>query len=155
MAENNKPVESKSDYSLVRRIVNFFKLGEEGKVENFFAKQRKTMNREVQTLEKRIDTMEFSHKQKLEDYDDRIEDAEANVENAYLAVDVDSLGTNESLTEFAEVYWNKVTLAEANLDTLREDRELCIEKHNEAVKAEREQMAERKRRLSKISAKKD
>jgi hypothetical protein len=152
MAENKTP---KSSYSIVRAVVSFFNLGEEGKVENFFTKQRKVLEREVASIQKRIDNYKFVHSQTMEDFTDRIEDAEAEVENAYLAIDVERLGSNEQSSAFAEDYWRKITVAEGNLDSLEEARDLAVEAHKETLKRESEQMGERKRRLVRISSKKD
>jgi vacuolar-type H+-ATPase catalytic subunit A/Vma1 len=150
----SEQAKSTSKYSLVRAIVTLFKLGEEGKIENFFARERKALERQVSKLEKALDVTEFNHKNALEDLADKIVDATAAIENAYTQVDAERVSSNSDCDSFASSYWRNIELAEANLKTLEEEQESVVEKYNATVKASKLQIAERKRRLSKISAEK-
>lgn len=140
-----------SKFSIVRAIVNLFKLGEEGKVEGFFEMLRRNYKRDIEKLDKKLEILEFNHKNSMEDLSDRIADAQLEVDNAFLNVDVDQLGTNAERENYAAKYWSKIELAEANLATLKEEQEAKVEAHEKEVKKQKEQIAERKRRLSKIS----
>ncbi len=150
----SEQAKSTSKYSLVRAIVTLFKLGEEGKIENFFARERKALERQVSKLEKALDVTEFNHKNALEDLADKIVDATAAIENAYTQVDAERVSSNSDCDSFASSYWRNIELAEANLKTLEEEQESVVEKYNATVKASKLQIAERKRRLSRISAEK-
>lgn len=149
--DNQEAVVSKSEFSLVRAIVNLFKLGEEGKVETFFSKIRKTLTREVATLEKALEVINFNYTNDIEDAKEAILDAQAAVNDAYMQVDVKQLATSSDSENFAHTYWRQVELAEANLKTLEEKVESDKEAHEALVKKQKEQIAERKRRLVKIS----
>lgn len=151
--KDNTEYVPKSEFSIVRKIVSFFKLGEEGKMESFFAKLRKALKRELETLDKRVDLLTFNHKRALEDLDESIEDATSAREDAFLQVDVNDISTNQDVDSFMPKYWRNIELAEANLKTLTEKREKMIEDYNDALKSEKEQIAERKRRMVMISAK--
>lgn len=150
----SEQAKSTSKYSLVRAIVTLFKLGEEGKIENFFARERKALERQVSKLEKALDVTEFNHKNALEDLADKIVDATAAIENAYTQVDAERVSSNSDCDSFASSYWRNIELAEANLKTLEEEQDSIIAKYDETVKASKLQIAERKRRLSRISAEK-
>lgn len=150
---NDAPVQSKSEFALVRRIVNFFKLGEEGKIESFFEKQRKVMKREIAKVETALSVMKLANDNNLEDLNERLEDAQEAVVTAYLNVDPERVASNALQAEFGSVYWKNVELAEANVKTLEEQIVAATEKHNDEVKKLNEQIAERKRRMVKISEK--
>jgi ABC-type transporter Mla subunit MlaD len=149
-----KQTPSASKYSLVRTIVTLFKLGEEGKIENFFARERKNLEREVSKLEKTLDVTEFNHKNAMEDLADKIVDATAAIDSAYTQVNADRVVSNSDCDAFATSYWRNIEIAEANLKTLEEDKEELETKYAETVKAAKLQIAERKRRLGRISAEK-
>jgi anti-sigma28 factor (negative regulator of flagellin synthesis) len=153
MAKEETP-KSNSQYSIVRAIVTLFKLGEEGKVENFFARQRRAMSREVATLQKEMDLNKFNHEQALEDVDDKIADAKEAIENAYLQVDASKITNNADADRFADGYWDRVLAAEAHLKTLEEEKETLVEEYEEQLDENKQEIAERKRRVSKISAEK-
>lgn len=150
---NDAVVESKSEFALVRRIVNFFKLGEEGKIESFFEKQRKVMKREIAKVQTALSVMKLAHENNIEDLTERLEDAQEAVTTAYVNVDPDRVASNALQAEFGPVYWKNVELAEANVKTLEEQIEAATESHNDEVKKLNEQIAERKRRMVKISEK--
>ena len=156
MSKNNNDapvVESKSEYALVRAIVNFFKLGEEGKIESFFEKQRKVMKREIARVETALSVRKLAHDNAIEDLEERLEDAGEAVNTAYSGVDPEKVASNALQAEFGPQYWRAIELAEANVKTLTEDIEKLTEKYDEDVKELKAQIAERKRRMSKISAK--
>lgn len=151
---NDAPVvESKSEYALVRAIVNFFKLGEEGKIESFFEKQRKVMKREIAKVETALSVRKLAHDNLVEDLNERLEDAVEAVATAYSAVDPEKVASNALQATFGPEYWRTIELAEANVKTLTEDIESKTESYDEEVKKLNEQIAERKRRMVKISAK--
>lgn len=153
MSKDNKEVTPNSQFSLVRAIVTFFKLGEEGKIEDFFLKQRRILKRDISKLAKANEVMQFTHDNAMEDIDEKIEDAELAVANAFMQVDVERLGSNSDAEAFGRNYWSSIEIAEGNLKTLTESKEKAQEQHKEALKKSKEQIDERNRRLAKISAK--
>lgn len=152
--ENTQPT-STSKYSLVRAIVTLFKLGDEGKVENFFVRQRRTLERDIEKLQKEMDLDKFNHKQELEDLDDQLVDGEAAVSDAYLQIDASQLVNNVSSDNFADEYWRTILRREANLKSIKEAKEKLEEAYEEKLENNKKEIAERKRRLSRISAEKD
>lgn len=150
--DNNDAIVCKSEFSLVRRIVTFFKLGEEGKIENFFEKQRKNLKREIAKLTKAVEVIVFTYDNDVEDLNDRIADAEAAIDNAYMQVDADVVASNAGADSFALDYWRNIELKEANLATLKELAIEMKETHTNVLKVKNDQIAERKRRMTMISA---
>jgi anti-sigma28 factor (negative regulator of flagellin synthesis) len=154
MSKEQTPVVSTSKFSLVRKIVTLFKLGEEGKIESFFARQRKTMEREIDKLNKALEIKNFNFKNSKEDLSDAIEDAKQKIEDAYLQVDAEQVANNADADRFADTYWERIERAEAALSRLEKEATREEEEHDEDVKESKAQISERKRRLTRISAEK-
>ena len=155
MAKNNETpvVESKSQYALVRGIVNFFRLGDEGKIESFFEKQRKVMKREIAKLETAASVRKLAHDNSVEDLEERLEDAKEAAVTAYSAVNPAKVATNAMQADFGPDYWAKIELCEATVKTLEEQIADFKDSYKNELKAINDQIAERKRRMVKISEK--
>jgi len=138
--ENATP---KSKFSLVRAIAAKLNLGEEGKLDNFFAKVVKTLTREMTALKKNLDTRKFNYEQELDELHDKLVDAQDALAGTYESVDVDSIKTNEDQNNYIDVYLNNINRAtqkvrdiEARIKNLQETYEECkeeIEKQIEAI----------------------
>jgi len=150
--EEGTPCVSISKFSIVKAIVTFFKLGEEGKIEAFFERERKHLTRDIKSLETASSVLTQQHENNLEDLKDKLEDAVQAVEDAYMNVDADKVASKLGAQQFSNHYWDAITIAEANVKTLEEDVELVIEAYTEKIKNNDKQIKERARRLAKISA---
>jgi len=138
--ENATP---KSKFSLVRAIAAKLNLGEEGKLDNFFAKVVKTLTREMTALKKNLDTRKFNYEQELDELHDKLVDAQDALAGTYESVDVDSIKTNEDQNNYIDVYLNNINRAtqkvrdiEARIKNLQETYEEGkeeIEKQIEAI----------------------
>lgn len=145
-------VNPSSKYSLVRAIATLLKLGDEGKLESFFGKQRKNMTRDISKLDQQEKNLVFNYEAAVEELDEQIEDAQTAVDNAYMNVDVTAIGTNAEQDSYSNEYWSGIELAESRLDLLETKKEDLEEAHEKALEEIREQIAERKRRMARISA---
>ncbi len=151
-SQKNGPVVSTSKFSLVKAIVTLFKLGEEGKIESFFERQRKALNRDIASSKTALSVLKQKHENQLEDYADKMEDAHENVINAYMNVEAEKVANNPSAIAYGEIYWERVTVAEANIVSLEESVKEIKEAYELKVKSIEKEIAERTRRLEKISA---
>lgn len=146
------PCVSISRFKLVKSIVTFFKLGEEGKIEKFFEKERKTLSRFIATLKTNNSVLKQSHENSLEDYKERMEDAHTAVEDAYMNVDADRVSNNHDAANFSNQYWDRIMVAEANILTLEESVKDAKEVYEALVAKNDKQIVEANRRLTRISA---
>lgn len=137
--ENATP---KSKFSLVRAIAAKLNLGEEGKLDNFFAKVVKTLTREMTALKKNLDTRKFNYEQELDELHDKLIDAQDALKGTYESVDVDSIKTNEDQNNYIDVYLNNINRAtqkvrdiEARIATLQETYEEGKEETEKQIEA--------------------
>ena len=137
--ENATP---KSKFSLVRAIAAKLNLGEEGKLDNFFAKVVKTLTREMTALKKNMDTRKFNYEQELDELHDKLIDAQEALKSTYESVDVDSIKTNEDQNNYIDVYLNNINRAtqkvrdiEARIATLQETYEEGKEETEKQIEA--------------------
>ena len=143
---------AKSEFALVNKIIAHYELGEAGKLETFFAKVRKTLAREVETLNKRVELLEFNYQRSMEDLQEQITDAEEAYDNSFLQINVEDATSNADIDQLIPQYWRGIELAKANLETLKEKRDTITEAYEESKTEEGAQIIEREHRLEVISA---
>lgn len=113
--------EAKSKYALVNLIMKVLKLDDAGILEKFFDKQVKRLNRDIKTSEQNIKAITSNFEVKRDELLEQIEDAEEAVINAYTAINPDDLKNNAAMAEFEEDYWNRITIAENDVQNLKDD----------------------------------
>ena len=150
--QEKAPCVSVSKFSIVKKIVTFFKLGEEGKIEAFFERERKQLTRGVNKLKTAADVLQQQHENTIEDLTEKMEDAVLAVENAYINVDANRVANNSDAASFSSIYWDNIMIAEGNVVTIQEELDSVNEAYAVKVKNNTKQMEEHARRLAKISA---
>lgn len=142
-----------SEFSLVRKISAFLKLGETGKLESFFQRVIKTLSKEISAHKKNLDTLKFNYTQEIEDIDDEIQDAQVAYEESFMKVDIDKIGTNEAQKDFQEVYLANIDAKAIVVENLKKKKGKVTEAYEDAVKDTQEQIDSLTKRVEAISAK--
>lgn len=137
--------------SLRERILAILKLDDNGKLEKFFKREVKVLNEEIETIEMNKQSSALELKSNLSKIDNQIEDSQVAVDEAYEAVTIEDLKSNESMTSFSEIYWNNIERKEAILENLTKERVRIQERYDENLKGRDEKIAKRNARISKIS----
>jgi phage shock protein A len=126
--------------SITKRIVAKFKLGDEGKLNNFFMKQIKECSKAIRDLKRNKVTVENSYNDSIDDLKERLEDAKEALKLSYEDVNPENVSTNAAALEFSKTYWNKVSLAkdtvkmiEEEIKDLKEDFEQKIKNLDEQI----------------------
>lgn len=132
---------SKSKFSLVRAIAAKLNLGEEGKLDNFFAKVVKTLTREMTALKKNMDTRKFNYEQELDELHDKLIDAQDALTGTYESVDVDRIKTNEDQNNYIDVYLDNINRATQKVRDI-EERIKTLQETYEEGKEETEKQIE-------------
>lgn len=140
-----------SEFNLINKIVAHNELGDAGKLETFFSKVRKNLTREIETLNKRVELLEFNYTRSMEDINDATDDANAAVGAAFLNVNVSDVASNADIDLLIPSYWRGIELAQANLQTLEEKRATIVTAYEESLAEETAQITERIARLSTVS----
>ena len=109
-----------SELAIVRKIAAFLKLGDSGKLDSFFTRILKTLNREIDGLKKNIETNKFNYKQTLDDLKDQVEDAREALTEQFMSVDPTQVATRELQKNYVDVYLKSISNKEADIDALEE-----------------------------------
>ncbi len=136
--------------SIVERVLAFLNITEEGKVNNFFMKLRKNLERDIKNLKKNLDTVTDNYNEKLDQLEENKQDAEVRVEEAYIGVTAEDISTNENASDFMDTYWERIERQETILARINANIESTKEEMETETKSIKEQIAERERKLSKI-----
>ena len=141
--------------STVKNIVDVIlaklNITERGKIENFFMKQRSELNKEIRDLTKNKKTLIDDHQDAVEDLNEKLADAQVEVEEAYSAVTVEDISSNEKAKAFANNYWDNIEVAEQRVESIKDQILDAEEDFNNEIEEIDAQIDERQRRLNKIS----
>ena len=122
--------------SVIERIKDKLGLTDDGKIEIFFNKQIKNLERSITTLKKNAENSRFNHDQNAESLREKLEDAQDALELSYEDVSVDQISSNANADAFAPVYWARIDRAEANVQEIEaaiKANEESKEKYDSAV----------------------
>ena len=136
---------------IVAKVLALLNITEEGKIENFFMKQRKSLEKDIKNLNKNLDTLKDQHQDAIEDLNEKLEDARVRVTEAYTSVKVEDIDTNEKANQFADSYWNRIEIAENEVKRLKEQIENSEKAQQELIESIQKEIVERQRRLDMIS----
>ena len=136
--------------AIVARIMKVLKLDEAGKIEKFFAKEIKKFETAIKHLNNNITALKNVYQAAVDTLNEKLEDAKEAVENAYDAVTLENLATNDSMTNFSERYWAKITRAEELVVAIEDELKRLTERHEKDLKEIQDQIAKREARIAKL-----
>ena len=137
--------------SLLERIKAKLNMGEEGQIQNFLDKQVKTLGREIKACEKNIDNLKYNHEADLEKKQEQLEDAKVELDSSYENIKASNVENNAKQNDYASVYWSNVEQAEEKVERIKKSIDNAKEKLADQIKEIEIQIAERQRRIEKIS----
>lgn len=135
---------------ITKRVKLLLNLDDDSRINNFYLKQRKQMEKDIKNLNKNLDTLADNHNDRLEELNEKLEDAKQRVEEAYTSVTPEDVATNEKATNFVDVYWAAIEEAEEEVTNLEKVIEDAKENYNYEKEQIEKQIAERQRRLAKL-----
>lgn len=141
----------KKSLSLLERIKAKLNLGEEGQIQNFLDKQVKTLGREIKACEKNIENLKYNHEADLEKKQEQLEDAKVELDSAYENIKASNVENNAKQNDYASVYWANIEQAEEKVERIKKSIDNAKEKLADQIKEIEIQIAERQRRIEKIS----
>lgn len=121
-------------YRIARTISATLKLGDAGKLDSFLGRVVKQLEKEIKGLKRALGNEEYNHENRLEELNDKLADAKNQRNDAYLAIDMDQIGTNQKEADYVDVYLE-------NLDTHDE----AVEKIEAQIERENENFEEYKK----------
>ena len=139
------------EFAIVKSIMKLLKLDDAGKISKFFNQEVKSAKEAIEGIELNIQAKELYRKQALSKSEKEIEDATAELEDAYQNVLPENVDTNAKMTAYSAQYWAGVKKAEEKLARLNKEAEEAARRHEEDIKAEKEQIAKYQARIDRIS----
>lgn len=154
MSEETKTQEgaaaSGSEFSLVRRILALLKIGDAGKLDSFFRKQVRNLERDVEALEHEKKSIAFEYERQQSTLKEQLEDAKNALSDAFIAVQPEDVADNAKQEVFAERYWRNIDYREADVERIIQRQEDLEKGYKENVEELDEQIAIRKERIASI-----
>lgn len=144
----------KSKLTLAERISAFLKSGDDGKINSFFMREKRNLQRDIDAAKKNKTFVEHALEQELDALRDRLEDAIAAVQAAYEDITPDSVKSNAAQDEFSGIYWGKIERAENAVEALNGQVEKANETAKDKHKALDLQIAKLQNRIDVIEGKK-
>jgi prefoldin subunit 5 len=145
------PIKPVSQFEIVNKIAAMLNLGDYGKVENFISKTVKTLEREVDTLERSKKNQEHNFSTSLATLKEELEDAQMSLDETYANVDPKDLATNEMQRSFMETYLSRIDIAEAKVVGIEKKIEDATEASAKIIEDLDKEIAVRNKRISMLS----
>jgi len=120
-------------------------------LEKFFAGEVKAIKNGINAIELNKKTAALQHEMALSEIDSKIEDAEEAVKDAYTAVTVEQINSNDAMKSFSNDYWANIDSKESKLERLKKDREAQVKSYDEQLEARNEKIAKQNARIAAIS----
>ena len=137
--------------ALVTKIMAILKLDDAGKLSKFFEGEVKKIKNGIKAIELNKQTAALQHEMTLSEIDDKIEGAEEALRDAYTAVKVNDIATNDAMKAFSDQYWYNIDLKEQSLNNLKEERETIIKIYDEKLETRNKNIARQEARIVAIS----
>ena len=146
MSNKKEEVKVEAKFSIVRKIIAAFKLGDAGKLDNFFMRIEKTLSREIESHQKNIDINKFNSKRTIDNLKDDLEDAQQREVEAYMAVTPEDVETNEKASRYVDTYLDGLKRAESDVKRIEDS----IKDEEKELKAKNDDLNDQIKNLKKI-----
>jgi len=143
---------SKSRFSLTQKVMAFFKITEDAKVDSFFIGLEKEWNREIKTREHNIKTVEFEYEEQLSKLQDQLVDAEQALEDAWINVNPEKLVTKSAEKDYAVQYVAHIENAEQEVVNIKNAIEYLENNHAENIQVVKDEISTLQDRLAKLNS---
>ena len=127
------------------------KLDDAGRLDKFFDGEIKKINQKIANIDMNKAQAKLSYDKDLSELEGDIEDAQVQLDEAYTAITIDQISTNEAMTNFSAVYWTNIETKQAKLDSLTDALRLLTTEYDKSVKERDEKIAMNKARIAKIA----
>ena len=133
-------------YALAQKVLNILNIGEDAKINNFFAREVKKFEKFIRDLNRNLTTLENQYTDSVDDVNEKLIDAKEAVEDAKIAVTLADVKTNDAADSFASHYWNNIDVKMKEVKRLEqklEDLKNAFEKQTQEVKDQIEKYQDR------------
>jgi hypothetical protein len=141
-----------SKFTLTQKVMAFFKITEDAKVDSFFIGLEKEWNRDIKTREHNIKTVEFEYEEKLSKLQDQLVDAEQALEDAWVNVNPEKLVTKSAEKDYATQYVAHIENAETEVINIKNAIEYLEKNHAENLQVVKDEISTLQGRLAKLNS---
>jgi hypothetical protein len=141
-----------SKFTLTQKVMAFFKITEDAKVDSFFIGLEKEWNRDIKTREHNIKTVEFEYEEKLSKLQDQLVDAEQALEDAWVNVNPEKLVTKSAEKDYAVQYVAHIENAETEVINIKNAIEYLEKNHAENLQVVKDEISTLQGRLAKLNS---
>lgn len=141
-----KETTATSIYALAQKVLNILNIGEDAKINNFFAREVKKFEKFIRDLKRNLTTLENQYTDDVDDVNEKLIDAKEAVEDAKIAVTLDDVKTNDAADSFATIYWTNIDAKTKEVERLEQklkDLKDTFEKETQKVKDQIEKYQKR------------
>lgn len=142
---------AKTTTGFVEKVLALFKAGDKAKLQSFFDRELKKLERSVQARNRNIENLQFKLQVDIEKLDDQLVDAVQGVEDAYQAITPEDVSTNAACDSFSTAYWANVKSAENEVTRLENQIKYNTEAVEKQIEAEQEEIDRLNARIAKIT----
>jgi hypothetical protein len=143
---------TKSKFTLTQKVMAFFKITEDAKVDSFFIGLEKEWQREIKTREHNIKTVEFEYEENLSKLQDQLLDAEQALEDAWVNVNPEKLITKAAEKDYAVQYVAHIENAELAVVSIKDAIEKLEKDHSKNIQIVKDEIATLQARLAKLNS---
>lgn len=137
---------------ITKKVMAILKLGDSGKIDNFFLKQVKNCEKSIRDLKRNKVTLENSYKDEVEEIQEQLEDAKEALQESYKNITSEDVKTNALASKFEEVYWNRVSEARNEVKRIEYNLEEAKTYFDEEIKEMNEQISLYEERITSLIA---
>lgn len=133
-------------YALAQKVLNILNIGEDAKINNFFAREVKKFEKFIRDLNRNLTTLENQYTDSVDDVNEKLIDAKEAVEDAKIAITLADVKTNDAADSFASHYWNNIDAKMKEVKRLEQklkDLKDAFEKQTQEVKDQIEKYQDR------------
>lgn len=145
-----KKVETTGVFALAQKVLNFLNIGEDAKINNFFAKEVKKAEKAIRDLKRNLTTLENQYNDSVDDINEKLADAVEAVQEAKIAITLNDVKTNDAADSFASIYWRNVDAKLAEVKRLEKKIEALKESFEQSTKDTNEQIDKYQSRIDMI-----
>jgi cellobiose-specific phosphotransferase system component IIA len=139
-------------YSLTRKVLAFFNLGDAGKVDSFVGKLVKDFERAIAKNKQLLAIKANSHVDALAEIDEKLEDAQEQLNEAWLNIPMDKVATHDAQNNYKEDYLNNIEAIERVIEGLEKDRKGTVEAYDKYVEETTKLIEAAEKRIAKIKS---
>jgi len=110
----------KQPTSIVERVMAFLNLTDEGKIQSFYERERRELEREIKARTRNKETLANENEDALYALREELQDAEEALSQSYVNVPPSEVATNAKQKEFSDLYWSRVRDAKRTVKNIKE-----------------------------------